>query len=267
MRTIICATVLLATALPVAAQDQADKLVGGRYRLWQTDLEGEIRADDAGLIGIDIRLDRDLDLDTDVVMNNLGAWVCIPLLGRVVVDYWFGQFEGEEMLTRDITYAGQTFGVGQNVETTLDWRVLTAMFEYSFRVPFSGSMLGLRVGARAGFKVLFLEAQIDSALTEKRTADLKGGTPVLGVAAELYFATYFSALIEIDGLSAASFGGGFSGHLFDYSLVVRGGYKGFFAGVGFRAVDIVIEDDRSNVEVIEGNVRISGFFVEAGFRY
>jgi len=108
---------------------------------------------------------------------------------------------------------------------------------------------------------------VESSLTGREDAQLRGGTPTLGAVAELYFLTYFSACFEIDGLKVAGFGSGLSGLVLDYSIVLRGGYMGFFIGVGFRSFTFGVEDDETNVIEAEADVRIQGMFVEAGFRY
>jgi hypothetical protein len=186
MRTLPVTTalgiLLTASAGPAWAQDDN---VGFRYRMWQAGIDGEIRADDGGLFGDAIDIHQTLDVDQDVMINNVGGWVGFPRAGRIIVDYWWGEFEGEESLDRSFTFAGRTFNVGENVEAEFDWRILTAVYEFGFNVPLGSDVLALRLGLRVGIKGGALDVTIRS-LTGEESSDIEGGIPVVGGSAELF---------------------------------------------------------------------------------
>ncbi len=264
MRTVACAVVLLCASSAATAQDQ---WVGGRYRLWNATFEGEFSASDSGVNGTDVDIDSDLGIDQSERINNVGLWVSIPFIGRITFDHWTGTFEGEGQLNRSITFAGQTFTVGNTVTSSFDWTVTSIAYEYDFRLPFV-PIIDLRVGPRLGAKAILLEAQVDDPLSGfSESADLKGGFPTLGFAAEFYIADYASVAVEVDGLIIPDVAGGVSGRAYDATIVARGGWGGFFVGVGFRKLSFTLKDDRTNVEKAEADMTISGAFFEVGFRY
>jgi hypothetical protein len=265
MRLMATAIVLAASAAPALAQDDN---IGVRYRLWQADIEGEVRADDGGLFGDLIDIEQTLDVEQDVTINNIGGWIGLPFVGRIIVDYWWGEFEGEETLDRSITFAGQTFDIGENVEATLDWQILTGVYEFSFKVPLSSDVLGLRVGLRAGIKGGTLEFTIRSSLTGEESIELDGGIPVIGASAELFFGGYFSVSVEVDGMGVSSeMTGGWSGSIIDYAVALRGNFKPLFIGAGYRSIALDVDDEDTDVETVEGDLEISGFFGEVGVRF
>ncbi len=262
MRTVACAVVLLCASSAAVAQDQ---WVGGRYRLWNAKFEGEFSASDAGVNGTDVDLAGDLGLSDEERVNNFGAWVSIPLIGRLCFDHWKATFGGDATLNQTISFAGQSFTAGTAVDSTFDWSVTSLVYEYDFRLPFS-LIVDIRFGPRLGAKAILLEGEVTGGGFTER-ADLKGGFPTLGFAGELYFSSYASVAVEVDGLIIPDVAGGVSGKAYDMTIVARGGYNGFFLGVGFRKIVFSVEDDRSNVEKAEGMMTVSGAFFEVGFRY
>ena len=59
----------------------------------------------------------------------------------------------------------------------------------------------------------------------------------------------------------------FSAEVIDASAALRIGYGGFFAGVGYRRNTLELEEDRKEPDEFESDLKITGFFFEAGIRF
>lgn len=255
---------LLATALLSLAAAQ-DEYGGIRYRYWDSAFTGIVRADGGGSPGTKVDLESDLDVDNHQLLNSGTAWVGSPDFGRFMVDFNFGRYTAREDVLRDITYAGTTFPAGQSVETEFEWRSLTSLFEYSLISPVGGGTGKIRLGLRSGTHYLRILGVLEGGATEAQAA-ANAVLPVFGGVAEIYLGHTFSIEIEGRGTHIESFGS-LSATLYEFSAAARFSYGGFFVGVGHRIFSLDLEDDRGEVDEIALDVKVQGFFFEAGFRF
>ena len=239
--------------------------LGIRYRRWKADLNGDARADDAGITGTKIDVDSILGIDQGEGIDNISAWFGAPGIGRLYLDYWKAGFGGDQVLPQDVTFVGKTFLANSLVDTRLDWKSLTAIVELGLLVPFGESPFGLRLSPGFGARFLSLEGTLKTTGLDE-SAEVRGPVPVLSGSAELYFAKFASAEIRLEGFGINDFQG-FSGSYTDLTLAFRGGYEGAFIGVGYRMFTIGLEDERADVDKIEIELKIDGAFVEIGFRF
>jgi hypothetical protein len=244
-------------------KDAPDQRVGARFRLWQADLEGMVRADDQMVPGDEIQVDQVLGIEQGENLNNAGLWVNLGKTIRLVADYWWGTFEGDEVLGTNVTFAGTVFSMGDRAMTELEWRNLTGLLEVGFRFPLGG-LAELRAGPRVGVKYLRIRGEITTP-GDTDSAAVRGPAPVVGASAELYFGPYASLEIEGNGLKVSLFD--LEGTIYDVTAVVRAGYGGAFVGAGYRWFGLDLEGDDVGVEHAEVDLTIRGFFVEAGFRF
>ncbi len=261
MRTIACALALLAAPLPAAAQDGN---VGGRYRLWQAEFEGNVTADDNGVNGSDIDVRSTLNLGDAEPVSNFSVWAGFAGF-RLFIDYYSAKYDGDSTLTQTITFAGTSFSAGSALDSDVEWRNITTMFEYRFGIPMSSAVLDFNLGVRLGLKYMRVHVELTSPTTSD-SATIKAPAPVVGFVAELGITQYLSVGLEVDGLIVRSFGGGSaSGQVIDWAFVVRGHLGPGFAGIGWR--DFLLHIDVNDVSGVDGgevDVTIRGFFFEIG---
>ena len=239
--------------------------IGFRYRRWKADLNGDARADDAGFTGTEIDVESILGIDQGLGIDNFSVWLGVPGSARLYLDYWEADFTGEHLLAQDITFSGTTFLAGSLVDTSLEWKSITALIELDLLIPFGDTPLGLRLSPGIGGRLMSLNGILESSGVEA-SAELKGPLPVLSGSAELYFAKFASVEMRLEGFGINDFQG-FRGKYWDLTLALRGGYAGAFAGLGYRMFTIKIEDERADVDEIEIELGIDGLFVEVGFRF
>ncbi|MBI2931589.1 MAG: hypothetical protein HYY16_08040 [Planctomycetes bacterium] len=262
MRALACVVAMLATAATALAQDD---YVGGRYRLWQADFEGQVRADDQGVMGTDIDVESMLDIRQNLEIPDAAIWIGAPHVGRLIADYWRGEFEGDETLTTDVSFAGTTFSAGEQAHTEFEWRVLTAAYEYNFDIPLVSDLVSFRLGLGAGVKLVRLRGELTTSTTSN-SENVRGPLPVLRLSGEFSLGTYLSIGLEADGLSVSDFEGT-SGRMSDVAVFVRGGYGGAFLGVGVRRFLLHVEGGSPQVDEVELDASIGGAFLEAGLRF
>lgn len=264
MKVAFAATLLFAGALEATAQ--SPDTAGFRGGLWRTTFEGEVMANDGGTAGTDIDIDSTLNLEQEEDLPYGTVWLGVPMVGRMIVDYWTGLYEGDETVTADVTFAGTTFTLGEDVHTEIDWRSLAFAFEYSFDTPLSRGTADLRLGLRGGVKYLRIDVLLESALRqEEETLHLP--IPVLGAVAELRLGPYVSAVVEGLGMRVSSWDQGITGTVYDISASARIGYRGFFAGAGYRWFSLSLDDEREDGSEVSIDLGITGAFVEAGVRF
>ena len=256
----IAAVGIFLSAARAYAQDET---VGLRVREWYAKMEGDIQGQGKSVPSTDISLDRTLGLDDLEIVHEVQAYLRLPLVGRFYVGWWGGHFEGDETLTRTVTFADQTFTASTDVHTEVDLNV----YYLSYELVLPSLPLGDAVRAEAGLLLGIRAIQAEGALEGGGAGGNEkggGGLPVLGVHGALQVTPYLRADVEIMGL------------VFQYSDISLSYFEAYgelvgqlgpvFAGVGYKFVDLDLADHKSGVD-LDLNVGIDGFYVTAGVRF
>lgn len=238
---------LAAAAVPAQAAPGIEAGVRGYY--WFPDLTGKVNTTVGGVAG---EFDARDDLGVD--NKNFGSGEAFLRFGRAHfrVGYTPVSFDGRKMITRNITFNGQTFTAGDNVITDLDLKMLDGEFQYDIIQPdvaVANFNLGLIV------KVKYVDGKVElrsSAQTEKK--DFKAPVPMVGLAAG---AGFLKNLVRAD---ARVTGIAYSGnHLFEGDGFVSLCPMPFFSiQGGYKIIDLKIDKDD-----IVAKLRLKGPYIGA----
>ncbi len=240
-----------------------DETVGVRVREWYATLEGRIEAQGDSIPATNISLDRTLGLDDEEIVHEVQVYLSLPVLGRFYAGWWFSTFEGEETLSRSITFADRTFTASTRVDSRLDLDVYYLSYELVLPSLPLGELLQAEAGVLVGLRGLVAEGDIEAA---NQSASENGGIPfpVLGAHGALRVTPWLRADVEIMGLPF-QYGNSNITYLEAYAEVV-GQLGPVFAGVGYKFVSVDMADHRSGTE-FDLNIEIDGFYVTAGLRF
>lgn len=255
---------VVALVLLAAAQGWAQDTLGARLRQWRAEIEGDFQADDNLVPGSDINLHSQLNLEDEADMTDIGVLFGLPGIGRINFQYFFGEFDGDATLSNDITFGGTTFVGGTNVSSSMEWKVMTIMIESG--VPGAG-LTGATTGMGIGIKYFDFDLEISgSGVAEK--GNVKGIVPVVGARARYPLTAFLFLEAELNGLFISSIAsGGIEATILDASVALQAGWKSFYGGVGWRVFQMAGKDDRADVDEIEVDIELQGFFFEAGIRF
>jgi hypothetical protein len=243
---------------------QQGESLRARVRRWQADISGDIEVDDLGVSGTSVDLES-LDYDK-AGLNDIGVIAPIPGLGRMFIQYWWGEFEGAATLGNDIVFAGNTYTAGSPLGTKFEWKAWSLLYEY----PLSGAGLGLGMGSQlygqGGFKYIRSKVEIDSGGVGA-SAEFKGLSPAIGFRGTMALMQWLYVEAEVNGFFARSFTGGVSGTLLDGTVGVFGKFSFAYGGVGMRWFQLKANDSRSDVEDFDTDLEIKGMFFEVGVKF
>ena len=263
--TVTLAGVILSVVLPSGPLEAQDHYAGVRYRAWFAEAEGKLRADGGGFVGSFADVEDDLDLERSRGIYSAVAWLEVPEFGRVKLDYTQGEWDGDQVLGAPITFGGTPFFSSDDIHTDLKWESIRTTFEYALDLPFGNDEGRFRLGLATGTLYLRLEQEVfTQTATGRATPD--GIIPFFAGSAEFYLGNVFSLELEAMGTSVTNFAS-FSAKIFDASVALRLGSGGLFAGVGYRWITIELEEDRKEPDEFEGDLEITGIFIEAGLRF
>ncbi|MBI4413800.1 MAG: hypothetical protein HY576_05420 [candidate division NC10 bacterium] len=232
---------LFAPAAPAAALLFAE--VWGEFRYWRPTLESEIVASVPGFPGTTVDPVSDLGLDEE--QNAFEGRVGITLLGRhkFRIGYLPLSFDGDRMVTRDITFQGVTFTAGTRVLTDLDVKILRAGYEFDFfKTPVG--YLGVL------FEVHYFDGEArlrNTAGTQDEKADFRVPFPVLGLAFRAYPITrILSVGAEVVGVTIGS-----KGHYLDGEASVTLSPWPFVEITGgYRVINLHGEDGDDELDLL-----------------
>jgi hypothetical protein len=252
----VAAVCVLLAASSAPAQDGT---VGVRLREWQAKLDGRVQAQVEGSFAADVDLDSTLGIDDPDLVHEIQAYLSLPLLGTLTAGWWSGTWDGDEFVSQDFTFGDTTFTAGTTVRSELELDVYSLSFEFGLPSLPLGPLaldLGILVGARAIHADGEVEAAGESAQDSGTVA-----LPVLGVRGALEMTDWLRAEIEVAGLTFRH--GDSSGLYIEAYGEVVGRIGPFFAGVGYKFVDLDMADHRSGSD-FDLEIDVSGFYLTAG---
>lgn len=260
------ALILSLLATPAFAQTAAggsdDKsVVGEKYwveftaTFWQPGLSGNVQSDRLGLIGSTVDFAQDLGFGTSTT-SDIRFVVRPAKKHKFRFQYTPVEFAADSVLTRDISFAGQTYPVSLPIQSTLKWTVIRAAYEWDFLYKSRG-FVGVIVEVRS----TQLSAGVDSAIGGAAVT-AEAPFPGIGFVGRFYPIRRVAIHIEGTGIRLSdSADHAFQGLDFDATatynvfrtLGVSGGWRRMNANLRF-------DDDR-------GTLNFTGLWFGGVFRY
>jgi hypothetical protein len=137
------ATLFVLSAVLLSAHSAAAFEIGAKGAYWLPEFSGTFRLDSNGIVGTPVDLADDLGIkDDNPFFGEVWLWIGDHhlILSGMKVDY-----SGEEILSRDIIFGGQTFVVGGRAYTSLKYNMLDLAYQYDLidlENPLGGFSLG-----------------------------------------------------------------------------------------------------------------------------
>jgi hypothetical protein len=226
MKKLILTTLFTLTLFFVHSHAFALLKLEGRY--WFTDLDGTLKVTEGGVQGTDIDLTDDLGVDDE----DFWELRIILEMGKHRLRYGFIRldWDGDEILTKTITFGGETFTVSSRVVTDLDIDYHRLGYIYDLI-----DTLGNRLSLILEVKYFDIDASLEApsvvpAIVESETLDAP--VPTVGLAFELGLPFLLNFGGEVTGITAGKYG-----YLVDAEaainfnplpmLTISGGYRYF----------------------------------------
>jgi outer membrane protein len=167
----ICFFAVLGMALPAAAVE-----LGVRGYYWFPELSGDMRVDDAGIVGTTIDLEKDLGIDDESYpVVEVFAGIGKHHLSLV---YYNLDVDGDTVLSRDITFNGEDFRFSERVTSNLEYDHYDIMYRYDL-IDLENFLAGGSLGLVARVMIFDGSAAITSA-TVTAKEDFTVPIPMLG---------------------------------------------------------------------------------------
>ena len=157
--------------MPVSAFE-----LGVRGYYWFPELSGDMRVDDAAIVGTEINLEDDLDMDNEsypVVEMFAGIGKHHLSLAFYNLDY-----DGDTVLTKDIYFDGKLFQINERVVSGLEYDNYDVMYRYDL-IDLENFLAGGSLGLVARLMVFDGSASITSA-TATAKKDFTAPVPLVG---------------------------------------------------------------------------------------
>lgn len=229
MKKILVLSLLGAIATPAWALGpvDVDVQVGG----WGASVSGDVRD---GPQNIDIEDDLDIDEET---LTYGRARLHLPFMGNLYLGYVPLNYNGQNTVTRTVTFRDETFTVGTNVRSDIELK--------AYDVGWTATVLDLP-GAdfELGLNVKFIEGEV-SLRDNDDTASADFSVPVPQLKAAVSVGgPFFSAAVDGNGIA---YGGN---HLYDVSGEVRiHPVPLFYIAGGYRYLDLKVEDGDARAQI------------------
>ena len=243
----------------------------GELRWWFFALDGDLRVNDVDQTGTAVKgtileFGREYDLDTQSGAPELLARLNLGVGFAFSGSYMEMGSDGNRLLRRDVTYAGETYNAGDYLSSALDLRYSRAMVEWHVV-----DLLGVAAGIAAGGAYIRFDAEIErttgSPPVTTTTHEIGHAPfPLLGGIVRVAPVKWFYARAEVAG------GGGTWDDLEGYWLdAAAGAYllplRNIAIGGGVRVLHLDIQnlDMGKNAEA-EGRFTLYGVYVAVEVR-
>ncbi len=234
-----------------------DVQVGGASAsLWSPKISGDVAVDLAGFIGDKIDLARELDLEDE----RIPEFRAYASAGSLTIEgtYFGVDYDGENTLSRSITVKGRTFTAGApiNSEFNLDYGAIKAKIGVVGAGP-------VAVGVVLGVGYIKVDDQLTSTSLPGVVVgkDLETAFPGVGLVATFNqsLGDTLSIFGEAEAFGLAVRTNGIDGRFVDAQARAGLGLGPLKLGVGYRVMDLNVEETRNNDSKI--NVRLDGPYV------
>lgn len=243
MKKTYLALSLLLVALLLPASSSAFE-IGARGYYWFPSLDGNVKVDEAAIIGTTIDFEKDLGIEDENYPS-----VEVFLGGgnhHLSLTYTNIEYSGRKMLTRDIIFGGETYSVSDTVTSSIEYKMMDLHYQYDF--------LNLEnVGAGFSLGVVFQVKYLDGEVGLKTTGidekeDFIFPIPMIGL--NLHIGMLADVLeARLRGTAIGYAGNSIYELMADISwtplpfLDIHGGYKSFV--IDIDEDDVVFDYDMS----------------------
>jgi hypothetical protein len=249
---------------------RAEEFIQVKGLYWNAVLDGKVQADTALINGTNIDFQNDLHTDRISQIPTLEFRLNLLKAYQFTGSYWKTAYAGSKTLTKNISYNGKNYALGEKLTTDIDISVGSLLYEKSF-IPESVSgafptVAQAQFGIRAGLEYISTKCQILSSTTHVNSdQDAALPIPVLGLFTQI---GVFKELVSVDaGIN------GFGGTISDYSFKFIDAYielkvkalKLIPVGIGYKFVNLKIESDVDNVFFTDLTLDGAYIFASMGF--
>ena len=236
---------------------------------WLSDVKGNVRADDDGVSGSNLDIDR--ILNTEENETAVGASLRFPLFWnlRLNADFWTEDFRGASTLTAPINYGGSVFTAGTRVLSEFEFDVATVTIEYDYMLPMSDDS-AIGIAAMIGGRYIGFESTLKNTtalVPFRETEKFSIFLPTTGLRAEVRLTQWFTAELSGQWFSACDI----EGRDVDTFEFQAGGtinfWRGMYVGAGYRYIDFDIKDRSKSGQRLDLDMELDGAYFELGYRF
>jgi hypothetical protein len=261
MKHLLATAILVSVASPALAQDE---IVGFRARAWYAQMTGTAEAEDKNLGPTRVDLQDDLGMGDRNWTAELQAYLHIPVAGRIYVGWWRVHDIGDDILNKQVNFAGQSFPVSTQVHSELTLDVGYLNYEFAFPSIPIGDLVRLELGASLGITALRGDASIEGG-GESASDNGVVGLPTLGAHATVRLFDMVRAEVEVRGLEFRY--STYEVHYLEFfAEATVEPLPWIFAGAGYKIAAVNVAHDSSSRQ-FRLDVDIGGFYVTAGVRF
>jgi hypothetical protein len=168
----ICFIAVMSFVLPVSAFE-----LGVRGYYWFPELSGDIRVDDAGIVGTELDFKDDLGIDDE-------SYPVIEVFAGIgkhhfSLAFFNADYDGDTVLTEEIYFNGELFKVHERVVSSLEYDHYDVMYRYDL-IDLENLLAGGSLGLVARLMVFDGSVSIASA-TVTAKEDFTAPIPMIGV--------------------------------------------------------------------------------------
>lgn len=153
--------------------------------LWDSKIDGKIKADNGSLTGTEIDLKDMLGVTKSSTVSEFEAKFNFLEMSRLIISYMPASYEGTKIINQNVSFAGKTFIGSPRLKTNLDISIGSVLFEsLSFQETPAGAAASDEpdLGLLLGVKYFYIDGQVTSsqlAMTAEKT--LGAPIPVIGL--------------------------------------------------------------------------------------
>jgi hypothetical protein len=133
--------------------------------------------------------ERNLGFPSTLQQAKVEAMLRIRNRNRIRLSYFEADRHGSVILPNNIVWGSQTFAAGQQLNSSLDWKMITMTYLYSF---YRSDRLELAVGV-SGYGVQLQAQAVAPALFQTQTTTASGTVPAIPLDLTWRFARHFTA--------------------------------------------------------------------------
>jgi hypothetical protein len=217
-----------------------------------------------GLTGTTIDAESLLGLDDAIDLGRMELYLRLGGRGRVRVDYFKLNRFGATVLDQGVVFGDDTFLVGENIESSLDYRSLSFTFLYSF-------LRRETVELGAGIGLYLVDAKAAAEAVDRNAREEESGVapvPTLALDGSWRFARRWAVTARGQYFGATY--DGITGTLGEYHLDLQYRWKpNFTVGLGYTKLAVDIDVDPASGHDFPGLFRLNTagpeFFLRASF--
>ena len=244
-KTYLALSLLLITLLLPASTLAFE--IGARGYYWFPSLDGNVKVDEASIIGTTINFEKDLGIEDEnypAVEVFLGGGRHHLSLTYTDIDY-----SGRKTLTRDIIFNGETYNISDLVESSIEYRVMDLLYQYDF-LNLENVLAGFSLGVV--FQIKYLDGEVGLKTTTGTVIDEKEDftLPIPMIGLNLHIGMLADVLeARLRGTAIGYAGNTIYELMADISwtplpfLDIHGGYKSFV--IDIDEDDVVFDYDMS----------------------